>query len=128
MQRLLLQKLCSAQTVGLMTANATGRVPSKEMDICPGDLKQQPASRASGALLDNTLSNTLSANVITGVLKDEPGWLSDVIWRICTRELAGGSPRELPLSFGAPNYSDQSRRAFARLAFAIPITGYHGQG
>jgi hypothetical protein len=62
MQDLLLQKLCSGQTVGQMTANATGRIFSEEMDTCPGALKQRQASRASGALpgaLDNTLSNTL---------------------------------------------------------------------
>jgi hypothetical protein len=63
---------------------------------CTPVLKQRRAARASGALLDKTLSKTLSANVMTGILRERPGWLSDVIWRICTRELAGGPPSRTP--------------------------------
>jgi hypothetical protein len=120
LQRLLYQKLCSVMTFGQMTAsNDTCKGRARD-GIWVAACTQPPVPR----VVSNTLSMTLSARAAQWGSWE---WLSNVIWRICIRELAGGARhvsryrlvrQTTPISLdGHPT----------RLAFAISRTGYHGR-
>jgi hypothetical protein len=120
LQRLLYQKLCSVMTFGQMTAsNDTCKGRARD-GIWVAACTQPPVPR----VVSNTLSMTLSARAAQWGSWE---WLSNVIWRICIRELAGGARHVSRYRLVRQTTPISLHGHPTRLAFAISRTGYHGR-